>query len=137
MAPILVEPYHEDVQMERTTRPSIAVMPRRNDRRSTAAQPSIAKVTVELGPVAPPPARLPEVSGQTGPRERKMHRFAVGERVQLFSGGFLTSRAYSGCLILRQLPYEGRELQYRVKSDLESWERIVTESHLAALEELS
>ena len=123
--------------MERTTKPSIAVMPRRSDRRSTAAQPSIAKVTMALSSTAPSPALLPELGERAVARGPELHRFAVGERVQLFSGGFLTSRAYSGCVILRQLPYEGRELQYRVKSDLETWERIVTESHLAPLDERS
>ena len=59
------------------------------------------------------------------------HRFKVGQRVDFQPGklGFATSSALF--TIVRQLPVEGAELQYRIKSSAETFERVARESQLS------
>jgi len=57
--------------------------------------------------------------------------FAAGQRVSLASFGGGTSRDVFR--IVRALPAEGRPLQYRIKSDAESFERVVDASRLSPL----
>ena len=58
------------------------------------------------------------------------HRFAVGERVE-FSPGRLDGNVPRGIYtIIRHLPSETPDLQYRVKNQRDSHERVVRESQL-------
>jgi hypothetical protein len=58
------------------------------------------------------------------------HRFHVGQMVRL-GGGFPLRIAVAGDYkVLSQLPSRDGELQYRVKSDREPYERVVKESEL-------
>jgi hypothetical protein len=59
------------------------------------------------------------------------HRFAVGEKVRM-SGGFLGLNARVGDVykVTARLPSNGSELQYRIRSDAEIYERVMTESGL-------
>lgn len=60
------------------------------------------------------------------------HRYRVGERLHMSGGGNVAQRAASACKIVALLPYEGYgALLYRVRSDTESFERIVAEADLA------
>lgn len=61
------------------------------------------------------------------------HKFAVGQTVA-FRPGTQDGRVPRGQYkIQRQLPSETRDLQYRVKHNVDGHERVVVESQLAAL----
>lgn len=61
-----------------------------------------------------------------------IHRFRVGERLRVNGGGHSVARQAGGCKVVALLPYEGYgALLYRVRTDTESFERIVAESDLA------
>ena len=60
------------------------------------------------------------------------HRYRVGDRLRMNGGGQSLQRVSSGCRVLSLLPYEGHgALLYRVRSEAESFERIVAEADLA------
>jgi len=69
-------------------------------------------------------------------RIKSTHRYAVGEHVQMLSGGLHSNRPAGPCVVVRLLPFEGSELQYRVQSQGENCERIVSETNLVALAEV-
>jgi hypothetical protein len=59
------------------------------------------------------------------------HRFIVGQRVDytpLSSGVVASNRGYE---VLRLLPTSGNQLQYRIKSAAEPFERMVNENELS------
>jgi len=58
------------------------------------------------------------------------HRYGVGQRLKMTGGGSLLERVGSMVTVLHQQPFEGSELRYRVRSDLENYERVVVESQL-------
>ena len=60
------------------------------------------------------------------------HKYSVGQRVSFLPGGGSQSRLSGNFTIVRLLPSETRDLQYRVKCDQETHERVVLESQLAA-----
>ena len=64
--------------------------------------------------------------------DKPTHRYRVGERLRMTGGGHSIQRNASGCKIVSLLPYEGYgALLYRVRSETESFERIVSEADLA------
>jgi hypothetical protein len=59
------------------------------------------------------------------------HRYRVNERLRLTNGGNSVQRTGGSCKVLALLPYEGNGVvQYRVKSDSEAFERVVSEEDL-------
>jgi hypothetical protein len=59
------------------------------------------------------------------------HRYRIGDRLRMNGGGHTVQRAASSCKVVGLLPYEGYgALLYRVRSDTESFERIVAEADL-------
>lgn len=59
----------------------------------------------------------------------KSHKFSVGQTVRYTAGPF--SRAASGTFkVVKLLPPEGDEHQYRIKSAGEAFERVAKESQL-------
>lgn len=61
----------------------------------------------------------------------KAHRYQVGQAV-LFSSAAGSSRAPSGSYqVIRLLPSDGDDYQYRIKHPGEAFERVVKESQLA------
>jgi hypothetical protein len=59
------------------------------------------------------------------------HRYRVGEKLRMTGGGQSVQRIASTCKVVFLLPYEGHgALLYRVRSDTESFERIVSEADL-------
>ena len=60
------------------------------------------------------------------------HSFAAGQTVRLANASRLTPAASGDFKITRLLPESSGELQYRVKSDRESYERVVGENELKA-----
>ena len=60
------------------------------------------------------------------------HRYHVGDKLRMNGGGHSVQRAASACKVIALLPYEGHgALLYRVRSDTESFERVVAEADLA------
>ena len=108
---------------------SIAVPPNPSTRlgqRRAAARLTDAQQVAEIrsAPIAPErPARA--VRGVPA------HRYAIGERLRMRNGGNILSRVASECMVISLLPYEGHgALLYRVRSDTEQFERIVSEGDL-------
>ena len=59
------------------------------------------------------------------------HRYRVGEKLRMANGGYTLARAGASCKVVSALPYEGRgPLLYRVRSDTEAFERVVSEADL-------
>ncbi len=58
------------------------------------------------------------------------HKFDVGERVSFLPGSGSLQHLGGSYTVVRRLPSENRDWQYRVKSDRDAHERIVTESQL-------
>ena len=60
------------------------------------------------------------------------HRYRVGERLRMTHGGNVMARLGSVCKVVSLMPYEGRgPLLYRVRSEAEAFERVVTEADLS------
>ncbi len=64
------------------------------------------------------------------PRPVSLHRYHVGQRLRMQSGGRSWARPETMCRVLALLPVEGGPLRYRVRSETESYERIVDEIDL-------
>jgi hypothetical protein len=59
------------------------------------------------------------------------HKFGVGETVY-FTASNVTHPAASGTYeVIRLLPTDGDDFQYRIKSSIEAFERVARESQLA------
>jgi hypothetical protein len=76
------------------------------------------------GPIAVPQPREPN------PVER--HRFSVGDEVRVVSTSGMWFKHGVDYRITAALPPQGGKLQYRIKNEQEPFERVVTESQLAA-----
>jgi hypothetical protein len=61
------------------------------------------------------------------------HAFAVGQTVELWTRSRRNNAARGQYLVTRQMPYEGGEHQYRIKSTLEDHERVAKQSELRAI----
>jgi hypothetical protein len=59
-----------------------------------------------------------------------MHRFRVGQKVQLSRGYPLRMAAAGFYEVIRQLPDDAGEFCYRIKSSREAHERVAKESEL-------
>ena len=67
------------------------------------------------------------------PRDRMSHKFHIGQIVEFRpKKGSPISAARGAYEILKQLPEQDGELQYRIKSAREEHERIALESELGA-----
>ena len=103
---------------------SIAIpVTRRLPAAHAAAAPAAA--AAELPLLRNPPAEA-AASGVAG------HRFKVGARLRMKQGGLAVARPASFCRVMFLLPFEGGQLYYRVKSEQESFERVVAEADLVA-----
>ncbi len=60
-----------------------------------------------------------------------LHRFTVGQKVSFQPGAADLRQLRGSYTIVRALPSETRDQQYRVKSDQDGHERVVLESQLA------
>jgi hypothetical protein len=59
------------------------------------------------------------------------HKFTVGQMVQFSPGALEDSTARGKYTIVRLMPSEARDFQYRVRSSIDGRERVVRESQLA------
>jgi hypothetical protein len=73
-------------------------------------------------PVAPPSATI------TLPR--RLHKYQVGEAVYYTSPSFGRAAATGSYTVVKLLPSEGDDYQYRIKSSGEAFERVAKESQL-------
>jgi hypothetical protein len=99
-----------------------AVKPRR------AGHPQSAPDQVVGGQVGPPRAPAREF------RPTSKHRYHVGQRLRLLGGGSAWSRSGGACKVIAQMPSERGTFHYRVRSEVESFERVVAEADLAPIE---
>jgi hypothetical protein len=97
-------------------------------RRATAAKPRRA------GHPQTAPDQL--VGGDIGPARAApravratRHRYRVGQRLRVLGGSY-GGRSGSFCKIIALMPNEGGQFLYRIRSDAESFERVVPESDL-------
>lgn len=61
----------------------------------------------------------------------KTHKFAIGQTVRFSPGGQSSAKPGGSYKIVRLLPAEANEHQYRVKSVADGHERVVKESQLS------
>ena len=104
---------------------SIAVIPTSKAGGRKRPSPTIAED--DSGPMA---IALRNAGVRTKPQ--LVHRFHAGERLRLANGGYTVARVESFCKVLTALPYEGRGmLLYRVRSERETFDRVVGEGDLS------
>ena len=60
----------------------------------------------------------------------KSHKFQVGQTVLFTSGPVSRPGANGGYQVLKLLPSDGSDYQYRIKSPAEAFERVAKESQL-------
>jgi hypothetical protein len=60
----------------------------------------------------------------------KGHRYTLGQSVRYTSGPFARQAATGNFRIVKLLPSDGEEFQYRIKSISEAFERVAKESQL-------
>lgn len=81
-----------------------------------------------------PAGRCSGTTGTTGflRMERALkHKFPIGTRVYYTASNVARPAATGTYEIIRLLPTEGDDCQYRIKSSTEAFERVATESQLA------
>lgn len=61
------------------------------------------------------------------------HKFAVGQNVEFRPGRYDLNIPHGIYSVVRRLPAEGNEPQYRVKNERDGHERIMRESQLTSL----
>jgi hypothetical protein len=106
---------------------SISVTPTRRAGGRKQPSPTIAE---EFGDsFSTQAAALARPARRTAPAPT--HRYRVGDKLRMNGGGQSLQRAASSCKVIALLPYEGHgALLYRVRSDTESFERVVAEADL-------
>jgi hypothetical protein len=111
------------------------------------AVPVTRKRTAAAAAAKPRPAGRPtpppdsHVGGMVGAGRRPTpvmaeaakHRYRVGERLQMLGGGRSWARAEAICRVTALMPHERGPLLYRVRSEMESFERVVAEDDLTTL----
>ena len=63
------------------------------------------------------------------------YKFGIGQEVYFEPGKIGMPATLSKYVVVRQMPLEGRERKYRIKSDEERFERVVRESEIAVVTE--
>lgn len=66
----------------------------------------------------------------TAHRPIPVHKFAVGQRVEFSPDGFDGNAQRGIYTVVRRMPSETRDLQYRIKDTRDGHERVVRESQL-------
>ena len=89
----------------------------------------------------PPLGAEHRVGGMVGARRKApspraahaTHAYHIGQRLLLRGGGNDWARAASTCEVVAALPHEGGPFLYRVRSELEQFERVVAEADLSPM----
>jgi hypothetical protein len=116
--------YSEDFPLQRPVLPAGAIRP--------AISVPVSQTKREPA-YRQPPALLSRAAVLDAPVVQSHHRYKVGARLKMQDGGNNFSRQGSTCRVTFILPFEGTQLLYRVKSELEAFERVVTEADLAPM----
>jgi hypothetical protein len=111
-------------------------VPAKSKARRGSRTPAPASVALDHDdhPAAPPrrPARPDPAPLNRQILAQPSHRYRIGERLRLGNGGYSIARAASFCKVTALLPYEGHgSLLYRVRSEIEQFERVVAEGDLS------
>lgn len=107
----------------------------------TRKRTSAAAATKPRAAGRPTPPSDSQVGGMIGAGRRPApslaaiakHRYHVGERLQMLGGGRSWARAEAMCRVTALMPHERGPLLYRVRSEMESFERVVAEDDLTTL----
>ncbi len=93
--------------------------------KSAARTPSAVKLAKMIRTVSPPvqPVAAPEFPVRA-------HKYRVGETVYYTSPTFGRAAAAGSYTVVKLLPSEGDDYQYRIKSSGEAFERVAKESQL-------
>lgn len=105
---------------------SIAVPITRRSTTKKARAPALPAPDAEL------PAVVLERRAPRPPSTAPQHRFRVGQRLRFVNAGM--GRAGGTCRVVALMPNERGTFSYRVRNEVENFERIVAEADLAALE---
>lgn len=105
-----------------------------------ADRPSIAIPVARTQKTDLPAPRYPGASrterGEVvvaAPPVQRRHRYKTGMRLLMTPGGVTVSRQASYCKVTFVLPFEGGQLLYRVRSEIEAFERVVAEADLSPI----
>ncbi|WEK03310.1 MAG: hypothetical protein P0Y65_14050 [Candidatus Devosia phytovorans] len=58
------------------------------------------------------------------------HKYQVGQALELIGNIRASTRRSGSCKVVALLPFEGQTVQYRIQSDAETHQRIVSENDL-------
>jgi hypothetical protein len=105
--------------------------------RGVASKAVSRRVSAKAGPAPAPvqaavPIALPSVAHQIAPRNSvlRAHKFRVGQTV-LYTSSPITRPGASGTYkVVKLLPSDGDDYQYRIKNAGEAFERVAKESQL-------
>jgi hypothetical protein len=106
---------------------AVPITRRGTSKKSRAAAPALPASVAGAGdiPKKPRPSPLAVV-----------HNYHVGQRVSMVGSGRYWGRVSGLCRIVALMPHEAGPFLYRVRSETESFERIVAEADLAPEEEV-
>ena len=93
--------------------------------KTAARAPSAAKPAKMIRTVSPPVQPVAALEIQV-----KTHKYRVGETVYYTSPTFGRAAASGSYTVVKLLPSEGDDYQYRIKSSGEAFERVAKESQL-------
>lgn len=101
-------------------------------KKSPARRPTKARTSRHLAPTNSVQAIIRTVSPPVQPIELpvKSHKYIVGDTVYFNSPSFGRAAATGSYTIVKLLPSEGDDYQYRIKSTGEAFERVAKESQL-------
>lgn len=94
-------------------------------RHSAVAEPIAAHAEQLIRAPSPPVQPKDAIS-----LPRRMHKYQVGEMVYYTSPSFGRAAATGSYTVVKLLPSEGDDYQYRIKSSGEAFERVAKESQL-------
>jgi hypothetical protein len=109
--------------------------------KKTSARLPVGKVTRQVRMIAPPivPVKATKMIRTPSPPVQpvamhelpiRSHKYQVGETVYYTSPTFGRAAATGSYIVVKLLPSEGDDYQYRIKSSGEAFERVAKESQL-------
>jgi hypothetical protein len=100
-------------------------------RRSAASKPRKGGHP-QVAPDAGVGGLVGEPRRQAPPASAPLHHiYRIGQRLKLLGSGRYWARSAGLCRVVALLPHEGGPFLYRVRSEVESFERVVPEAELA------
>ena len=115
----------------RAAEPTPKAEPPAETHMKSIAVPGTRRSAARAAPEAQPVTAFRTEASSPRSGSTPAHRFKVGARLRMKHGGNTLARPSAYCRVVFLLPYEGGQLLYRVKSEAESFERVVAEADLA------